>query len=291
MAVICSAALTERVNEMIENIKLVLKGGIFGIANVIPGVSGGTMAVVLGIYEQMIEAIGNFFTNREKRKAYFLFLFKVLLGAGITILIFSWIMDYLLNYYHLYTYFFFIGLIAGSIPAIYKTHPNMEPTVFSAITFLIGAGIVLTLSLSFPQMETNNPASTVIELNALQAGKLLFGGFLAGGSMIVPGVSGSFMLVLLGQYHQVIRAVKELNIELLIFLGIGIAAGIWGFAKLIDVLLKKFPKETFYFILGLVIASLYPIYPGLPASAGQVLIALALMIVAGGISYRLGEKR
>ena len=78
---------------MINTIKLVLKGGIFGIANIIPGVSGGTMAVVLGIYEEMIEAIGNFFTNKEKRKQYFTFLFKVMIGAAISIIIFSWVMD------------------------------------------------------------------------------------------------------------------------------------------------------------------------------------------------------
>jgi putative membrane protein len=277
--------------KLIVTIKLIIKGGVVGIANIIPGVSGGTMAVVLGIYEQLIEAIGDFFTNRTKRKVYFLFLFKILLGAGIAILIFSWIMDYLLNYYESFTYLFFIGLIAGSIPAIYNTHPNMKLNIPSVITFIFGFGLIMILSLSFNQQSEVPDTSDVFSLNLLSAGILFIAGILSGGSMIVPGVSGSFMLVLLGQYHTVIRALKNINLVPLVFLGAGIAVGIWSFAKIIDFLLKRFPKETFYFILGLVCASLYPIFPELPSSLSERVIAVFITLIAGFISYKLGESR
>ncbi len=274
-----------------DTMKLILKGGVFGIANIIPGVSGGTMAVVLGIYETMIEAIGNIFTNKAKRIEYILFLAKVLLGAGITIVIFSWVMDYLLTYYPSYTYFFFIGLIAGSIPAIYKTHPHMELNWQSVVTFAFGAAILMYFALAFPEVSKSEGAGVELVVNAHQAVKLIGAGILAGGSMIVPGISGSFMLVLIGQYHIVIKAVKEFHILFLAVFGIGVAFGIWSFAKIIDIFLKRFPKETFYFILGLVIASLYPIFPGLPPSAGKILLSLFIMFFAGMLSYRLGEKK
>lgn len=274
---------------MRDILKLMIKGGFIGIANIIPGVSGGTMAVVLGIYEDLIEAIGNFITRKEKRKEYLLFLLKVFVGAGISIVIFSWLMDYLLTYYESFTYLFFIGLIAGSIPAIYKTHPNMELNVASAITFLAGFGLVIFLSVSVPEQHVDGTKVVVSSTNLWKSGILFFAGILSGGSMIVPGISGSFILVLLGQYHTVIRAVKNFNIVRLLFLGAGIAIGIWVFAKLMDILLKKYPKETFYFILGLVCASLYPIFPTLPELLYQKMIAFSIALIAAAVSYKLGE--
>ncbi|GAB4376682.1 MAG: DUF368 domain-containing protein [Calditrichia bacterium] len=276
---------------MKQDIQLIAKGGIFGIANIIPGVSGGTMAVVLGIYEYLIEAIGNVFIQRQKRKEYILFLAKVLFGAGISIIVFSWVMDYLLTYYKIYTYLFFIGLIAGSIPSVYRSHTNMQLNWPSVITFLCGIGVIMLLALSFPEVNRTAVAGLKFHFTPSGAGKLFVAGILSGGSMIVPGVSGSFMLVLLGQYQTVIRAVKSFDITPLFFLGMGIALGIWSFAKIIDILLKHYPKETFYFILGLVIGSLYPIYPGLPDSLPRTLLALLITFVAFALSYKLGERK
>ena len=108
--------------------------------------------------------------------------------------------------------------------------------------------------------------------------------------MIMPGVSGSFILVILGQYHIVIRALKNFDLLPLLLLGIGIALGIWTFAKIIDNLLKIFPKETFYFILGLVVASVVPIYPGVPPGISGQIIALVILFSAAFISYKLGER-
>jgi putative membrane protein len=267
-----------------------IKGGIIGIAFVIPGVSGGTLAVVLGIYQNMIEAISNFFSDREKRIEYFWFLFKVLSGAAIVALLFILIMDFLLTYYEVYTYLFFIGAIAGSIPSIYRTHPDMKLNVASVITFLIAIALIIVMELSF-----SKPVSDTINLTSFNfdMGKgimLLISGILAGGSMIVPGVSGSFILVLLGQYHVVIRILKTIDYVPIIFFMTGILIGIWVFAKIIDVLLKRYPKETFYFILGLVIASLFSIFPGIPSTITGKLIGVVIVIFGGYISLKLGDR-
>jgi putative membrane protein len=275
---------------MVESIKLILKGGVIGVANIIPGVSGGTMAVVLGIYEDLIEAIGNFVTNSNKRKAYTLLLLKIAIGALGAIVALSWVMDFLLNNYYIYTYLFFIGLIAGSIPAIYKTHPDMQISTASLVAFTIGFCIIIAFSVLLPDLD--KPGNIDLEYQASVSGWILLfvSGVFAGGSMIVPGISGSFVLVLLGQYAIIIKAIKDFDIGILTIVAIGAFAGILGFAKLIDILLKSFPKETFYFILGLVVASLYSIFPGLPD--GMLQILLSILIVTGGIAtaYLLGKK-
>ena len=275
---------------MREGIKLMLKGGVIGIANVIPGVSGGTMAVVLGIYQRLIEAIGNFFTHKEKRKEYVIFLSIVFSGAGVSIVAFSWLMDYLLTYYEQHTYLFFIGLILGSVPSIYKTHPDMKLSRSAFLTFCGGVLLILLIFFFSPVHHAPIKSDVGVSIDSRQAIMLIISGFFSGGSMIMPGISGSFILVLLGQYQIVIRAVKNINLLPLFFLGIGIGFGIWSFAKLIDILLKRFPKETFYFILGLVVASVVPIFPGIPAGLAGKLTALVVFVLAAFISYRLGDR-
>jgi len=275
---------------MKDVIKLMLKGGVIGIANVIPGVSGGTMAVVLGIYQKLIEAIGNFLTQEEKRKEYAIFLGKVFAGAGAAIVVFSWLMDYLLTHYEQHTYLFFIGLILGSVPSIYKTHSNMKLSLPAFLTFCVGISLILLIFLFAPVHHAPIKTEMGVSIDARQAIMLVISGIFSGGSMIMPGISGSFILVLLGQYHIVIRAVKNINVIPLFFLGIGVAFGIWSFAKIIDILLKRFPKETFYFILGLVVASVVPIFPGIPTGFGGVLTAIVVFSIAVFLSYKLGDR-
>lgn len=274
-----------------EPFKLILKGGVIGVANIIPGVSGGTMAVVLGIYEELIEAIGNFATRREKRRDYAVFLFKLALGAVTMVVSLSWLMDFLLTNYPQPTYLFFMGLIAGSIPSIYRGHNDMRPDIKSLASFAIGAALILSLALFFPDVEGSKNINFEYQITLSGMVLLLVGGVFAGGSMIVPGISGSFILVLLGQYSVVIKAIKEFNFVVLGVVAIGVLFGIWSFAKLIDISLKKFPKETFYFILALVFASLYPIFPGLPPAMAGMLLALGLAVLGAAIAYILGEKK
>ncbi len=268
---------------MKETIVLFIKGGLIGIANIIPGVSGGTMAVVLGIYEQLIEAIGEFFTNADKRRAYVRFLIIIGIGAVVAIVALSWLMDYLLHYYKSYTYLFFIGLIAGSIPTIYRTHHDMAVTPGAIGAFVLGMVVIIGFELmgvQKPEVVAENMGT--FELPVGQLAPLLLGGFLAGGSMIVPGISGSFMLVLLGQYETVIRAVKTMHVGVLAVLGAGVVLGVLIFARIIDVFLKRWPKETFYFILGLVVASIGVIFPGVPASIMEGIVG-ALVLAIGAI--------
>lgn len=273
-----------------DSIALFAKGGVIGVANIIPGVSGGTMAVVLGIYERLMEAVGNVLTDKERRKSHIVFLSIVGVGALAAIGALSFLMDYLLTEHPSQTYLFFIGLIIGSIPSVYRAHSDMQVDTAAILSFLFGAALIMTFALLFPDLEKSKDINFTYSLTAAGALLLLITGFFAGGSMIVPGISGSFIMVLMGQYRIVIKAIKELNIAVLAVVAVGAGLGIWGFAKFIDVMLKKYPRQTIYFILGLIVASCYPIFPGLPADTGAAAMALGLGVVGFGLSIWLGER-
>lgn len=273
-----------------NDILLILKGGAVGVANIIPGVSGGTIAVVLGIYEYMIEAISNFITNKEKRKEYIIFLAKIAFGALLIIFLSAKLMKFLLEYHFIYTNLAFVGLIAGSIPSIYKSHHDMKLNTASSISFLVGVAVILIFELAFPNVEKTEGIAVAFNLNLTSGLLLVVAGFFAGGSMIVPGISGSFIMLLMGQYYIVTSCVADRELLPLGIVGIGIVLGIIIFAKIINVLLKKFPKETFYFILGLVIASLYSIYPGMPGEMGKIFIAIGITAICFMISFFIGKS-
>ena len=275
---------------------LILKGGVIGVANIIPGVSGGTMAVVLGIYARLVEAIGGLAGDRARRWEHARLLALVGLGAIAAIGALSAPMDVMLTRYEAQTYLFFIGLIAGSIPSVYRAHHDMRIGVSSVAAFAAGAALLIGVAYGFPHAE---PAAAATDASAAAASApqvrallLLFAaGIFAGGSMIVPGISGSFVMVLLGQYHTVIRAIRRLDLLRIAAVGLGALVGVWAFARLISILLDRYPRRTFFFLLGLVVASLIPIFPGIPEGVLPALVAAVAAAAGFGISYALGRVR
>lgn len=280
---------------MSANIKttsvLFVKGIVIGVANIIPGVSGGTIAVVLGIYAKLIEAISNIFGKPGKRKEYAIFLATVFLGAGSAIVLLANLMHYLLACHYQLTVLAFMGLIAGGIPAIWRAHPDVKPNLPRLASFLIGTALVIIPAFWGPEIKgaamANN--SAVLEFGLANYIFLIFAGFMAGGGMILPGISGSFVLVLMGQYAVVISALKGFVVAPLLSVGAGAAAGIIVFSKIIETALKKAPAGTYYFILGLVAASLWVIFPGMPSSLKTVLAGGALFMTGTAISYLMSK--
>ena len=274
-----------------NTILLVIKGGFIGIANIIPGVSGGTIAVILGIYDRLIESIASFFSNPLKRKEYFLFLTKIFIGAGVSIVLLANIMDYLLKEQFNPTMFLFMGLIIGGIPIFVKTHDDMKISINRGLSFVLGISIVLGLaflSKKYTQAESVDPEAIITIGGYLIVG---IAGFLAGGAMIVPGVSGSFILVLMGQYGIIITSIKNMDLKVLMIVGVGAICGVLIFSKIIKFLLKKNPALTYYFILGLIAASLFEIFPGMPLSNAGVLTgccALFLGVITPFLLSKLG---
>lgn len=318
---------------MAENKKDLVKTGAetflkaipVGIANVIPGVSGGTIALLVGIYDRMMDAIGNFFKrflDKETRWPTVFFLVMLILGAGGGILGFSKLITLALNNGGtLPLYACFTGLIAGSVPFIMKIHPDMKMSLSRISMGVVGFLMVLVLILAsearevkeearlsavttpttdyiYGDMPSNSAEEITVaealersgELEELPSGLsyyiwLSFCGFLAAGSMIVPGFSGSALLVALGEWMNVMRFLDGLVIVPILFLGVGAVLGVFLFAKLISFCLKKFPAQTYYFILGLIFASFYQIWlEAQPAfqSAGGGIWAISAVLLFGG---------
>jgi len=273
-----------------ETVVLFVKGGVIGVANIIPGVSGGTLAVILGIYDRLIESIACFFKKPEKRLEYTFFLMRLFAGSALAVLFLANVMDFLLTQYFHETMFLFMGLILGGVPVVIRAHKDMKIRTSRILSFVLGMFIVLGLSMLAKEsavIDASRPSAFVLDNRALLM--ILIAGFFAGGAMIVPGISGSFILVLLGQYAVIIAAVKTMAVKPLIFMVVGVAGGILVFSKIIETCLEKIPSLTYYFILGLIFASFYKIFPGVPVNRLAMFHSAAAFIAGAAISYLLSK--
>lgn len=172
-----------------------------GLANIIPGVSGGTIAVVLGIYEKLTESIGEFFSNKDKQKEYLKFLTQIGIGALLGIIIFSKIIEYLYNNFYEQTSFFFLGLIISSIPFIINTSNNMKISLNKVFFFFIGFLLIFLMIFLEKNGIITVSNNNIDKITLIYGLKLLFCGILAAGAMVLPGLSGSFLLIILGEYN------------------------------------------------------------------------------------------
>ncbi|MBD3223467.1 MAG: DUF368 domain-containing protein [Caldithrix sp.] len=286
-------------------IRTFLVGGIMGVANIIPGVSGGTMAVVFGIYEDLMEALSNFLTNRQKRWQYIRFLAVLFIGAVVVILLLSRVLAWCFDHYPLMTVYFFMGLILGSIPVVVRTHHDMKMNMRRIVMLICGIALVVILALL--QTDTKGQGNTFNYLNIGLLDYLFFvvAGALAASAMIIPGLSGSFILLLLGAYRTVLDSISGLTdtligrgltdtmrvrLLILLALGAGIVIGIIGFARLMNWALKHYPAVTMYLILGLILGSFYQLYPGFTFNwngAGSLLT----FVIGLFISLKFGEEK
>jgi len=244
-------------------IKNIVSGALIGIANIIPGVSGGTVALLLGVYEKLTESIGDFITSsREKKIKIFKFLFQISIGVIIGILAFAKIIDLLYKNYKEGTSFLFLGLIIGSLPLVLTYRDNEKINKYGKLWFLFG--LLLMISFIFLQSFYSNEKTSndIYQLTIGYIIKLIFSGALAGGAMVIPGISGSLLLVMLGEYYNILGFINNQMIIPIAFVGIGALIGIVGFAKIINKLLKAYRDNTLYFIIGLIVASLVEIWPG-----------------------------
>lgn len=268
-----------------EWLVLVLKGACVGIADAIPGVSGGTIAFILKIYDRLLDAID---LNLKKLKKNLPFIIPMGIGIVLGIFLASKVLGYLFEYHNVPTQFFFIGIIIGSLPAIVKecrSAGKLKPVHIAP--FLISAvGIILFNSLKEGSAAFGTSPIAIIIMTVFAAA-----------AMIMPGLSGALVLKILGGYDNAIRAVSELDIVTLIYYAIGAAIGLLAAAKIISILLKKCKTGTYCAILGLIIGSLPAVYPkeftlnseGIIAIV-ILIIGLALPLVMERMSKKIGAK-
>jgi putative membrane protein len=265
-------------------IRNLINGAIIGIANIIPGVSGGTMAVILNIYDQLIGSISDF---KKNPKSSLRFLIPIVLGAGAAIILCSNGLAFLLENHYMITTFFFIGIIVGSIPMIYRraTEDGFKPA--HIIPFFITLGIMILTML----LETSDAKETVIRsLDVIVFFQLVFCSAVAAICMLIPGISGSFVMLLFGVYTTIITAITDFNIILLIPIALGVLLGLLVGAKIIDFVLQKFPQAAYFSILGFVIGSIPVLFDKIISTNnfktdGSLVIAACILIV--GIALTL----
>lgn len=286
---------------MRENLVLIIKGFIMGIANIIPGVSGGTLAMTLGIYEQFISAISHLLS---KLKENLKFLIPVVIGMGLAIVTLSRVIDYSYNHFPLPTMLFFVGLVLGGIPMIYsKIRNESKVKISNIVIFLIPFLLVLLMSV-IGMFTTGIGEVNLAKLNVLEYIMLFFVGMIAAGTMVIPGVSGSLVLMLLGYYYPVLGLIKEItkfqnlghNLIVALTFGLGIIVGIVVISKIIEFLFNKHEKKFYFGVFGFILASAPAIILSgiqeisIIINIPQVIAAIILLVLGFIISYKLGEK-
>ena len=260
-----------------------LKGMVIGVSNVIPGVSGGTMAVVMGIYDKIIYSVNNFFKDIKKN---ILFLGTLGIGAVLGILLFTNIIDYLLKNYNEETNFFFIGLILGTAPLLFKKVTENKVKAGNLIGLIIGFIIVAGLAILEKVFPDAAFLSTIFKPNAIG---FFVAGFIAAATMILPGISGAFVLLLIGLYEPIIEIVKSFDIINMGIVGIGVISGFLLMTKLIEKIFNTYPQAAYCIIFGLVLGSVFVIFPGFTFGVMGIVSVISL-ILGFLIAYAIGKN-
>jgi putative membrane protein len=286
-------------NSVKEFIANILRGMVIGISNVIPGVSGGTMMVSMGIYDKLILVLTHFI--KRMREAVEL-LVPIVIGMLLSIAIFAKIFsEILFPKFPVQTNLFFIGLIIGGLPVIYKRVKGNTIRLPQIISFLV----LFVVVIGFALIGEGGGSSVDVTFSLGNVFKLFGVGVIAAATMVIPGVSGSMIMMILGYYNTIIdtinafiNALKGLDIGamldtfvVLIPFGIGVVVGVVAVAKLIEFLLKKYPLVTYWAIIGLIAASPFAILIMMDVAAVSVVeIVSGLVLLAAGfvISMKLG---
>ncbi len=270
---------------MKEFFRLIIFGCIIGVANVIPGVSGGTMAVVLGIYDKLIGSMSRFFSDVKQNTR---FIAGVGLGAVSGIYLLSALVKFCISNYAMVTNFFFTGLILGSVPMIYgQTRSMGKSSPRHYIIFLLFIGLMAYLAFA-----GGNSGSDIMTLNTQTVIYLVIVSFVAAVGMLLPGVSGSMLLLLFGAYYTIMNAVSSRDIITLLPIIAGTGMGLLVGSKIIDFCLRRLPVATYYAILGMVIGSLISVVKNAFTNQPNTLdiVVSSLMLVVGIVISLVFEK-
>lgn len=277
-------------------IKNILKGIVIGLANVIPGVCGGTMMVSMGIYDKLIHCITHLFSEFKKSLR---FLVPIFIGIGIAAVVVPFGIEFLFANYPFQTNLLFIGLIIGGLPAVWKKVKGSSVRVGHIIACILFFALVAGLALVG---ETEGNAAD-LSFSLISVIKLFGVGIVASATMVIPGVSGSMMLLLMGYYHPILETITNFikaalafdmngilaGMGVLIPFGIGVVVGIFAIAKLIEIIFVKFPLYAYWAIIGLIISS--PVAILVVGGIGTVTVFSVITGVAAlGIGFVIALK-
>ena len=281
-------------------LKQILSGVVIGVANIIPGVSGGTMMVAMGIYDKLISAITGLFKNFKKSVK---FLFPIAVGMALGVVVLSKVIAIMFDVIPFQTNCLFIGLIIGSFPFIVKNIKGHSVKIQHIIACLLFFGLVLGSAL---MGEGSGEEATLVG-GIVPMIKLFAVGVIASATMIIPGVSGSMVLMILGYYDAIISNISLFienvltwNVDgiiegLMIFVpfGVGVVAGVFIVAKLVEIIFQKFPLVAYWAIIGLIVASPFAILIMMEiGTIGVIEVVTGIVMLAVGfvIAMKLGGE-
>ena len=277
-------------------LKQILSGVVIGVANIIPGVSGGTMMVAMGIYDKLISSITGLFKEFKKSVR---FLLPVGIGMVLGIVVLSKLIAIMFDVIPFQTNCLFIGLIIGSFPFILKNVKGKSIKLQHIIAFLLFFGLVLGSAI----LGESSGTDAQLVGGIVPMVKLFGVGIISSATMIIPGVSGSMVLMLMGYYDVIISNISlfienvlTMNVEgilmgLQIFIpfGLGIVFGVFAVAKVVEIIFQKFPLVAYWAIIGLILASPFAI---LIASRGEGfnIVSLITGLLAAAVGGFIGNK-
>lgn len=280
--------------------KNIIKGMMIGIANIMPGVSGGTLAVSMGIYDKLIHCITHILSEfKESMK----FLLPIFAGAGIALVALTFVIEALFQYYPIPTNLLFIGLIVGGLPPVVTKVKSHKLTFGHILAGLLFFALVVGMAM----MGDNGSRQVTLNLGIVPMIQLILVGIIAAATMIIPGVSGSMVLLILGYYQPIIQQITAFctavitldmagilhGVAILLPFGIGVLIGILGIAKIIEIIFQKYPVYAYCAIIGLIVASPIAIlvcsnFAGFSISV--LLISIVTFAAGFGIAIKIGDK-
>lgn len=282
--------------------KQILIGIVIGIANIVPGVSGGTMAVSMGIYDKLIHSVTHI--TKEFKKSV-LYVLPIIVGAALAIVGLSFAIEYFFENFPVQTNFLFIGLMLGGLPVVIQRLKGTGKKVSTGNIIALIAFFILVVG--FAALGDGGGESADVTFNLVNVVKLFGVGIVASATMIIPGVSGSMMLMLMGYYHVILETITLFIKSVLAFdmqgiltamgvlvpAGIGILLGIVVIAKMIEIVFAKLPNYAFSAIIGLIIAS--PVAIIMMSDLTRytwpaILVGLVTFVIGYFIATKLGEK-
>jgi putative membrane protein len=242
-------------------VRTILAGGLMGIANIIPGVSGGTIVLALGLYQNFVDAVADF-TRLRFRFASMLFLLLLFGTSSVTIGLLSYPMIWALENIHHIMFALFIGLTLGGVPVILREIHGFTPPVIIGAVF--GFGVMVALALA---QQVSIPGTWIVFFAA---------GLIASAAMVLPGISGSYLLLIVGLYYPITEAIKNfisalkdidisaafsIGASVLLPVGLGVIVGVAGLTNGLKWLLENQKAPTMGALLGLLVGSVLGLYP------------------------------
>ncbi|MBM7633135.1 DUF368 domain-containing protein [Geomicrobium sediminis] len=273
------------------NWKNIWKGIAMGMVETVPGVSSSTIAMLVGIYENVIGSISDLTSKYIRRGV--LYLIPVGIGIVIGFLLSIQVVEFFLINYTVPTHFLFIGLVIGMLPFIWysgKRHTDQLKSVPYQVKHYVIMVLFFVL-LVFLNNFLGYDESVMTDLVFTDYLFLFFSGWLASTALVLPGISGALILMILGAYYTAIDAITSLNIDVIIAVGAGVVIGVLITGKLVRFLIIHFRQSTYAGIVGLLAGSVIVLYIGLPETIGQMIASVLLLIIGFLFSYLISQRQ